>query len=620
MSIVIPDDAPKLPEGELFTTVSPNGNVIPFAAIDGTVHEDRLGDDAAIQLLVERYTQRYEQDGTSRSTIPSHYTDPFTYRTLPEWGVASAIVNYLPESARTRSVLTSADFTPLLDYLTDNGSALGLTGKQTGAAFEMFANGRSYTTVRATTMVYMTPVAADGSLRAYEIAPPTLLNDVSQRIVDEHYSSTNNELYPVETIVTPVKVVGGGLNNAPGYLQIVAEEQNYDLQNSDYDYREFIDDLPPTIVGAIPETPPSTTTTTVAPTTTVPTVTTTGTTIPPSTTTTTVAPQTTTTIPVTQPASPPTTTSSTVPTTTVAPVSNEQDDLSGSFLNAPAEQAPVTDSVTPAYGQTNLTELFRTSPYESWSSLLNYYGDGGELYPEQYKFLTEDFKFSFVDIQTQEPLNELLQGNITLWQARQAPYLLTQNQLQVLHNKLAAGGYYARIGQSPVFRNDPSDPALQSAWQAFLADAGAQERIPDLTRFLDERIEFNGNRLVNEISKISQTTIESTANEFARALLGRNLSSREVQRVVNAVNRIDAEDILEFQYGDQGTIDPFISTVQEAVETTSPREAQAYSAAVGGESLLGLMRGFTDTERRFSIGREPTADQIAESLSQGAGT
>ena len=41
MSIVIPDDAPKLPEGELFTTVSPNGNVIPFAAIDGTVHEDR---------------------------------------------------------------------------------------------------------------------------------------------------------------------------------------------------------------------------------------------------------------------------------------------------------------------------------------------------------------------------------------------------------------------------------------------------------------------------------------------------------------------------------------------------------------------------------------------------
>jgi len=618
MSIIIPDDAPKLPDAPLFTTVTSSGNTVAFAAIDGSVHEDVLGKDAATQLLVERYTQRYEMDGTARSTIPSQYTDPYTFRVLPEWGVASAIVNYLPESARTRSVLASADFTPLLDYLNDNGSAIGLTGKQTGAAFEMFTNGRSYTSVRAAAMVYLSPVTTDGSLRAYEIAPPSLLNNVSTRIIDEHYSGTQNELYPVETIVTPVKVVGGGLNNAPGYLQIVAEEENVNLTDADYDYRQFIDQFPQTVIGAIPDTPLSPPTTTPVTTTTVPPVTTTGTSVPAATTTTTTVPPTTTVAPAPSVASPPT-------STTISPAADVADDnssrsLANTFLDEPAAQAEPTDTVTPRYGQTNLTQLFQTFPYESWSTLLTYYEDRGENYPDQYKYLTDDFKFSFVDIQTEEPLNDVLQGDITLWQARQAPYLLTQNQLQALHNKLAAAGYYARIGEAPVFRNDPSDRVLQSAWQIFLADAGSQERIPDLTNFLDERIQFNGQRLQNEIRKISQTTIEATANEFAQSLLGRNLNAREIQRVVNAVNRIDTEDILEFQYGDQGTISPFISTVQQTVEATSPREQQQFSSSVGGESLLGLMRSYTNSDPRMNIRSQPTANEIAQSLSEGAGT
>jgi hypothetical protein len=160
-------------------------------------------------------------------------------------------------------------------------------------------------------------------------------------------------------------------------------------------------------------------------------------------------------------------------------------------------------------------------------------------------------------------------GGYDVYKAPQFLYGLTPDQLTKLQSSLQAAGYFDSVGDTPRF-GDNRDRATRLAWDLFLVDvvaAGEQASPQDV---LNNRITMQGNKTMPVGGTYAdQATLRQMANEFGRAIVGRNLTIAEQQDFLNKAREWEKEAVLRFGVG-QDT--PSLATDTERVDIQSRAE------------------------------------------------
>ena len=185
-------------------------------------------------------------------------------------------------------------------------------------------------------------------------------------------------------------------------------------------------------------------------------------------------------------------------------------------------------------------------------------------------------------------------------------YDMTSNELMALHDNLMLAGYFTQAGSTPLSKGDPSDPALKQAYRIFLSDVMASER--GVAGELQYRQKQNADLVRQSFNRQTRSTVENGANAFAQAVLGRDLQTEELDRVVRIMKSLDAEEYIRAE-------NPFaqqIGALRQAVESIDPMQAAAY-AGTGDTSKYHRRYG---TEQ-YSGGGEVRARFTAEDVEQG---
>jgi len=150
-------------------------------------------------------------------------------------------------------------------------------------------------------------------------------------------------------------------------------------------------------------------------------------------------------------------------------------------------------------------------------------------------------------------------------------YEMSPNEIMALHDNLMLAGYFTQVGSTPMSKGDPSDPTLKQAYQIFLSDVMASER--GVAGELQYRQKQNADLVRQSFNRQTRSTVENGANAFAQAVLGRDLQTEELDRVVRIMKSLDAEEYIRAE-------NPFaqqIGALRQAVESIDPTQAAAYA-------------------------------------------
>lgn len=135
---------------------------------------------------------------------------------------------------------------------------------------------------------------------------------------------------------------------------------------------------------------------------------------------------------------------------------------------------------------------------------------------------------------------------IDVYEASRWLYTLTPAQVGQLQVKLANAGYFDQVGQSYSQVNSADDAATRMAWDLFLVDvvrSGAEAKPQDVLNkrmagYLSSRTPAEGMVFTDE------ATLQSLGNDFARALVGRNLDFNELQSFYKMARQWEREAAL----------------------------------------------------------------------------
>lgn len=185
-------------------------------------------------------------------------------------------------------------------------------------------------------------------------------------------------------------------------------------------------------------------------------------------------------------------------------------------------------------------------------------------------------------------------------------YDMTPNEIMALHDNLMLAGYYTQVGNTPMSKGDPSDPALKQAYQMFLSDVMQSER--SLAGELQYRQKQNADRMRNSLNELNRSAVQNGANAFAQAVLGRDLQTEELDRVVRIMRSMDVEQ----QIMADNPFQQQIGVLRRAVESIDPQQADAYAASANVSKF----------RERYGTGRYPTGEEVrprftAEDVEQG---
>lgn len=107
---------------------------------------------------------------------------------------------------------------------------------------------------------------------------------------------------------------------------------------------------------------------------------------------------------------------------------------------------------------------------------------------------------------------------------------LSADEVARVQDALERAGYFDRVGQPYVLPGDSRDAATRTAWQYFLVDAVAAGEQSTPQDVLNDRIQMmqGERRKAPDFAPKDIATLRSLANEFGRALVGRNLDEAEL--------------------------------------------------------------------------------------------
>lgn len=160
-------------------------------------------------------------------------------------------------------------------------------------------------------------------------------------------------------------------------------------------------------------------------------------------------------------------------------------------------------------------------------------------------------------------------GGYDVYKAPQFIYGLSADQLTKLQSSLQAAGYFDLVGDTPRF-GDNRDRATRLAWDQFLVDvvaAGEQASPQDV---LNNRIAMQDNKTMpTGATYADQATLRQMANEFGRAIVGRNLTITEQQDFLNKAREWEKEAVLRFGVAQDS---PSLASDTERVDIQSRAE------------------------------------------------
>jgi len=120
---------------------------------------------------------------------------------------------------------------------------------------------------------------------------------------------------------------------------------------------------------------------------------------------------------------------------------------------------------------------------------------------------------------------------------------LSADEVARVQDALEKAGYFDRVGSPYVLPGDSRDAATRTAWQYFLVDAVAAGEQSTPQDVLNDRIQMmqGERRKAPDFAPKDIATLRSLANEFGRALVGRNLDEAELNGFISKAREWEIE-------------------------------------------------------------------------------
>lgn len=132
---------------------------------------------------------------------------------------------------------------------------------------------------------------------------------------------------------------------------------------------------------------------------------------------------------------------------------------------------------------------------------------------------------------------------MSLTSALDLPNTLTYEQLAGLQTKLAAAGYFDRVGQTFV-EGEATDPATQKAWELALIDAYRSPNTGVVQLLAKKGAEYRDiarKRNLAAAAPFDSDVVRASADSMAQELIGRRLTAEEYTRVRGSLLQLRKE-------------------------------------------------------------------------------